>query len=152
MDTAALLEKFQSRVKEIERLQELIHKAKSQSSRFSRAVVEKVVKDNTAKILDITQKLAPVVAEVSSTISTLKGKRDGVMVGTQEAKFTLQELELRHLIGEYDESEYAELSAAPRETVEQADSQVAALEGQVGALEGAMSQWSSIADKIGITA
>lgn len=149
MDTAALLEKFQSRVKEIERLQELIHKAKSQSSKFSPAVVEKVVRDNTAKTLDITQKLAPVVAEVGSTIGSLKSKRDGVIVGSQEAKFTLQELELRHLIGEYDESEYAELSAGPRETVEQADSQVAELEGQVGALEGAMEQWTRLSDSIG---
>jgi hypothetical protein len=150
MDTGALLEQLKSQVSEIERFQQLIHKPKTQSSKFSAAVVEKVVKDNMAKSQDVASKLLPLTSHASDAITGLRGKRDGVMVGSQEAKFALQEIELRHVIGEYDDEEYATLAADPREIVAQADNQIAELEGQVASLEGALQRWQEIGGAAGL--
>lgn len=150
MDTGALLAQLEAQVNEVERFQQLIHKAKTQSSKFSAAVVEKVVRDNTAKSQDVAARLAPLKAEADEAISGLRGRRDGVIVGSQEAKFTLQEVELRHVIGEYDDAEFAELSATPREVVAKADSQIAELEGHVGSLERALARWNQVGGAAGL--
>jgi hypothetical protein len=150
METGALLEKFNERLKEIERLQALIHKAKSQASKFSAAVVEKVVKDNTAKTHEVATSLEPLASELENLAATLRGKRDGVIMGSQEAKFALQEIELRHLIGEYEDGEYEDRAEAPRTQVEAAEAQVAELEGQVASLESALGDWGRVHELAGL--
>jgi hypothetical protein len=150
MDTGDILQQLESQVSEIERFQQLIHKARTQSSKFSPAVVEKVVKDNMAKSRDIAGKLGPLAEHAGDAITGLRGKRDGVIVGSQEAKFTLQEIELRHVIGEYGDDEFAELSATPREVVAQADSQIAELEQQVSSLESALERWQQVGSAAGL--
>ncbi len=150
MDTGALLAQLESQVSEVERYQQLIHKAKTQSARFSAAVVEKVVKDNMAKSRDIAGRLAPLTADAGEVISGLRGRRDGVIVGSQEAKFALQEIELRHVIGEYGDAEFTELASSPREVVAQADMQISELEGQVSSLEQALARWSDVGTSAGL--
>lgn len=150
MDTGPLLEQLNAQVSEIERFQQLINKAKSQSAKFSAAVVEKVVNDNMAKSMDVATKLVPLTSDASDAITTLRGKRDGVIVGSQEAKFNLQEIELRHVIGEYDAEEYELLASDPRDLVAQADSQIAELEGQVSSLEGALQRWQQVGGAAGL--
>jgi len=150
MGTAELVQQVTAHVKDVERMQEMIHKARSASAKFSAAVVEKVVKDNTAKCNEVAVKVAPLTSEMTSRIDGLKAKRDGVIVGSQEAKFTLQELELRHLVGEYDGDAFAGLAAEPQATVAAADAQVTDLEGEVSALEAALAAWAEIAGRSGL--
>ena len=75
MDKAELLTTLTERVDQFEKFQSYIAKARDQSSKFAPAVVEKVVKDNHAKSMEVVKAVAPLVEEVRGVLADVRRSR-----------------------------------------------------------------------------
>ena len=103
MDKAELLSKFTGQVDLFEKYQTFIEKAQSQAGRFSAAVVERVVSDNTTKSMEVVAVIVPLMADMDDVVQGLESERGDITQGVAQSQLKLEELELRHMIGELDD-------------------------------------------------
>jgi len=150
MDKAELLTAFQSRVAEFERYQGFIDKARSQSTKFAPAVVEKVVKDNTTKLQKVAEEVAPIVREVDGVTKGLETDRKGILDGRQTSQFALEELELRLAIGEMTDSDFEKESRELREALGSIDSRVGAIDKELADFKAIVEKWNGVSERAGI--
>lgn len=149
MDRAELLTDFTSKVDEFERYQTFINKAKSQSSKFAAAVVEKVIKDNTEKSQKVVEEIIPLVGDIEDVIGTLTGDKQKILDGRQTSQFALEELELRMAIGEMDDKQFEEESGSLKAAIGSIDARVGVVEGELSHFRDVMSRWSTLGTSSG---
>src|SRR5262244_2374180 len=106
MDKAELLETFTDRLNQYEKYQGFIQKAREQAGKFASAVVEKVVRDNTQKCMDIVSEIVPLTSDLEAVIDDLRGSRESALDSAKESQFRLEELELRLAIGDLSDSDF----------------------------------------------
>ncbi|MBA2320698.1 MAG: FHA domain-containing protein [Deltaproteobacteria bacterium] len=150
MEKSELLSAFESRVGLFEKYQGYIERAQSQSSRFAKAVVEKVVQDNEQKSLEVVLELIPLTADMDEVVQQLSSERAALQGTVQEAQFQLEELELRKEIGDLSEEDFETEAGQYRTAVSSVDVQVADIETELGRFQGVISRWQELGTKAGV--
>ncbi len=139
MDKAELLSEFNAQLSLCEKYQSYIEKAETYAERFSAAVVEKVVADNTAKLGEAADSLGPMAEQLHAVTESLAGDKQGI----------LDELELRLAIGEISEDEFASGSTQLKDDLGNIDSRVAEIDDELGTFSEALGRWNAFAAKGG---
>jgi hypothetical protein len=150
MDKAELLSKFNGQVDLFEKYQTFIEKAQSQSGRFSAAVVERVVADNRAKSSDIIGEIVSMMAELDTVVTNLEAEREEVTRGAADSQLLLEELELRHMIGELADDDFEAESAEVKSVVETADTKVGSIDAELGEFKAASERWTELGTRSGM--
>lgn len=143
MDKSDLLAAFKTQLEEFEKYRSFIDKARKMGDRFSPAVVEKVIRDNTEKLEGVAEAVEPLLPQVVSVLGGLESERAQVASGVEDAKLTLETLDLRLAIGEIDESSHAAESADARAAVDNAELRTAELNEELEAFRGLLTAWES---------
>lgn len=144
MDKPDLLAEFKKQLEAYERYQSFIDKARSMTDKFRPEVVEKVVADNTAKMQDVADLLAPQVPQVQAIVADLKAQRAGVEEAMQSARMGLEELELRQMIGELDDEGFEAAAAELKASVERETARLGELDAELGSFTGMLDAWSAL--------
>jgi hypothetical protein len=150
MDKAELLSEFTSRVDMFGRYQGFIDKAKSQAGRFTAAVVEKVIADNSSKAMKIVEEIVPLMADLEGVIESLEGDREGVITSAKDSQFKLEELELRHMIGDLSDETFEAESSEVKSIVEAAEAQVAVIDAELDEFRGEIARWNELGKAAGV--
>ncbi len=150
MDKAELLTSFTDRVDQFERYQGFILKAQSQSDKFAAAVVEKVVADNRSKCLDVVSDLVPLMADMEAVIEQLQAARQETLDSSRESQFRLEELELRHAIGDLSDEDFESEAADFKAVVGNTDEKVAELDDERERFEEVLTRWKDLGASAGM--
>jgi hypothetical protein len=119
-------------------------KARERAEQFSSAVIEKVIADHQIKaalVADDIQPLIPLVAEELSKINSLIGE---VEQSKGDLGERIEELELRKAIGEVSEEEFDSMTSDGKDTVREADEQIAAHTQARDQIQGVLDQWKDL--------
>ena len=107
MQNQALLDTFTELVDRYEQHQGYIQRAREQASRFSAKIVDKVVRDHTAKSSTVASEVGPYLKELRDAIALLDRDRKKVTEDRNGQQTAIEELELRRAIGELEDREFA---------------------------------------------
>ncbi len=149
MDRAELLGEFESRVDSFAKFQGFIEKAKSQAGKFAAAVVEKVVKDNTEKSMEVVGEIIPLMTDMETVIAELNGEKAAAIENAKDSKFKLEELELRHTIGDLTDEAFEAEAAEHRSVVESTEAKVAEIDAELERFQGAIDRWIQLGTDAG---
>jgi hypothetical protein len=119
-------------------------KARERAEQFSSAVIEKVIADHQIKaalVADDIQPLIPLVAEELSKINSLIGE---VEQSKGDLGERIEELELRKAIGEVSEEEFDSMTSDGKDTVREADEQIAAHTQARDQIQAVLDQWKDL--------
>jgi len=144
MDKAELLATFTDHVDQFEKFQSYIAKARDQSSKFTSAVVQKVVKDNHERSAEVTEAIAPLVAEMHEVLQDVRRARTEAVDSSKESQFRLEELELRLAIGDLTQDAYDKESVPDRAVVKSAETKVHELDEEKEHFEAALERWNEL--------
>ncbi|MEL6346360.1 MAG: FHA domain-containing protein [Myxococcota bacterium] len=144
-----LLKNFNDLLDEYRGHREYITRARAQASRFSSAVIEKVVLDHEIKSSAIADQILPLVPEIEQKIASIETDKSSIVDGKSSSDETLQELELRHLIGEMSDAEFDEATSELRATVDQANGRLDSLDDELKSYSEALESWVILADEAG---
>ncbi len=106
MQNQALLDTFTELVDRYEQHQGYIQRAREQASRFSQKIVEKVVRDHTAKATTVASEVNPYLKELRDAIALVDRDRKKVTEDRNGQQTAIEELELRRAIGELEDHEF----------------------------------------------
>ena len=112
MDNSKTLQDFNSNVDAYAKVRGFIDKARSRGGNFSAEVIEKVCLTHEVKSMEIAELVLPSVSEIEQSIATLLVEIAGVESTKGGAGEILEELELRHVIGELSDEDFEEQSAS----------------------------------------
>lgn len=149
MDRAELLGEFQGRVDSFEKFQGFIAKAQSQAGKFAAAVVDKVVKDNTEKSMEIVGEIIPLMADIETVIGELGNERQSALDNAKDSKFKLEELELRHMIGDLSDDAFEAEAAEYKAVAESTDKKVGEIDEELASFQGAIDRWVELGTQAG---
>lgn len=144
MGTKELLASFDEQLAAFDKYQSFIEKARARADKFTPAIVEKVISENTARIAEVTAVLDPLVPSLRAAIADLDRQLGDVQHGVEAARLQIEELDLRVAIGEISEEEKAAAAGDLSDVVGSADGQVGALSEERGSLMGALERWSAV--------
>jgi hypothetical protein len=106
MQNQALLDTFTELVDRYEQHQGYIQRAREQSSRFSAKIVDKVVRDHTAKASAVANDVSPHLKELRDAIALVDRDRKKVTDDRNGQQTAIEELELRRAIGELEDDDF----------------------------------------------
>jgi hypothetical protein len=149
MEKAELLDQLNGLVDKYEQHRKYIDKAKSQSSKFSAAVVEKVILDHEIKSESVADQVQPLIPQLDDLVAALEAEKAGVESKKNNVDEQLQELELRHDIGELEDAEYAAATEGLKTEVGGANSKIAGIDADLDLLGSARRRWVSVAEPAG---
>lgn len=144
MEKPELLSQFQAKVEEFTRYHAFIEKAKAQADRFAPEVVQKVISGNTEKAEGVVVDLIPLTDDVVGVIRELRGDRQKVESDSSESSLRMQELELRHAIGELDDEGFEKESADLKVEVETAQARIAEIDSEIASFTEALESWNKV--------
>jgi hypothetical protein len=152
MEQSELLSEFRKKVDEYVKCLSFIDKAKAQAEKFDPTVIEKVVASHNEKAAAIVDGLIPLSADLEQQISDLQAKKVEIQSGQEEARNALQELELRHVIGELTKKSFESKSKNYKKDLEEVDAKVAELDASCESFQGELDRWTEAAEKAGVLA
>jgi len=150
MDKAELLSEFQSRVDQFEKFQGFIDKAKSQAGKFAPAVVEKVIQDNEQKCMQVVGEIIPLMADMERVLGELQTEREQVIAGSRDSSFILEELELRHAIGDLSDEAFEAEAAEAKGIVSGAEKRVSEIDAVLQGFKETMARWQQLGTSAGV--
>lgn len=150
MDKAELLSEFQSRVDQFEKYQGFIDKARSQAGKFAAAVVEKVIQDNQQKCMQVVSEIIPLMADMERVLAELEAERQAVVEGSRDSTFVLEELELRHAIGDLSDEAFEAEAAEAKRVVAHAEERVGAIDQVLQGFRDTMARWQELGTAAGV--
>lgn len=150
MARAELLADFVSRVDKFDKLQSFITKAQSQAGKFAAAVIEKVVKDNEEKSMEVVGEIIPLLSDLEAVIGELDGERETATDNAKDCKFRLEELELRQMIGDITDEAFEAESAKDTAVVKSTDEKVTEIDEVLGQYRAAIDRWQVLGTAAGI--
>lgn len=147
MEKALLLERLNALVSRYRQHRNYIEKANIQaaSGKFNPAVIEKVILDHEIKASDVADDVGPLLPELHTLIEALVGEKVEVHAANAGVDEQVQELELRAAIGELTDDEFSTEVAGLRSRLDGAAARVAAIDAELGELEGALTTWADLA-------
>ncbi len=144
MDKAQLLSTFNERIAEFDRYQGFIDKARDQVGKFATAVVEKVIKDNEQRCLELVSEIIPLMTDMEKVVAELDEKRTAALDSARESQFRLEELELRLAIGDLSEEAFNAEAAEFKAVVDSTDAKVTEYDDETQQFQAAVEKWSGI--------
>lgn len=144
-----LIATFSALVDEYAKHRDYIQKAKAQASKFSPAVIEKVILDHEIKSAEAADHILPHVGALVQAIASIDSEKAEIDQGKAGSVEQMEELELRLAIGEIEESEFQDKAGSLRETLDGAAGRVQALDGDRQGLQAALDRWVALADAAG---
>ncbi len=150
MDKAQLLSTFNERVAEFDRYQGFIDKARDQVGKFATAVVEKVIKDNEQRCLELVSEIIPLMTDMEEVVEELKVKRVTALDSARESQFKLEELELRLAIGDLSEEAFNAEAAEFKAVVDSTDAKVAEYDDETQQFQVAIEKWTDLSVRAGV--
>lgn len=149
MEKEALLKNFNELVDRYAKHRSYIERAKSQTSKFSSAVIEKVVLDHELKAAETAEQILPLVPALEGELSALAGARANVDRDKGSASETMEELELRLAIGEISDEDYEAEGASLKALLSDVAGRIAAIEADESLVSSALDRWSELAGGAG---
>jgi len=150
MDKAQLLSTFNERVEEFDRYQGFIDKAKDQVGKFAAAVVEKVIKDNEQRCLELVSEIIPLMTDMEQVLEDLKQQREAALDSARDSQFKLEELELRRAIGDLSEDDFNAEAAEFKAVVDSTDAKVAEFDEEATQFQEAVEKWVELGGRAGV--
>ena len=144
-----LLNNFSGLLDKYARHREYINRARAQTDRFSPEIIEKVVLDHEIKSSSLSDEILPMVPELEAHIARLDGEKSDILNSKSSSDEIMQELELRHLIGEIDDDAFNTQSTDLRSTLDDANGRLGALDERRSTLTDALERWSGLAAQAG---
>lgn len=151
MQHAALYDAFAPKVEEFAKFQGFIEKARAQSDKFAKNVIEKLVQKHTDSAMGVFEELLPILPDVEAAMSGLASQIDEVAGGREEHTFNLDVLRLTLEIGQIDQSEFDAASAATAAELERIAAAVGGLDEELALFAAKWAEWSEVAERSGIT-
>ncbi len=125
--------------------EEWLKKLSSGSGQMPPHVVDRVRSDYRSRLEDVTRQLGRYEREIQGTLSELELRRTEMSTARALREEALAEVRLRHTVGEFDEGQYAELSADHTaqiaqlaEDLETTERDIARLQEVLGLVAGVM--------------
>lgn len=140
-----LLSNFNGLVDSYAEHREYIERAQAQASKFSKAIIEKVVLDHEVKSSAVADQILPVVPELEAKIDEIDAEVSQINEEKGGADEKMEEMQLRQLIGELTDDEFETESKDLREKLEVANGRLESLESDRGQLQGALDRWVELA-------
>jgi len=151
METSeALLSEFNDQLSLAEKYQGYISKAQEFAERFSPAVVEKVVTENTTKLGEVVDAVAPLRAGLTERVGLLQAEAESAVAGGDSSRLELEELELRQAIGELDDEAFESKSSELKGNLDSIETNVASLNAERDQLQEALGRWKAFAEGAGL--
>jgi hypothetical protein len=144
-----LLNNFSALLDNYARHREYINRARAQAEKFSSEIIKKVVLDHEIKASSLSDEILPLIPEIEGHISRVDGEKDDILGSKSTSDEAMQELELRHLIGEITDDEFASLTSDLRTTLDDANGRLEALDSERGTLSEALGRWTELAAESG---
>ncbi len=152
MDQAAVLQTFQAGVEDFKKFQGFIDKAREHAGRFNPKVVEKVVADNTERQVALAADLIPLASDLQGRADALRAEAVGIRNSASGSQEKLEELELRHVVGEIDGDAFALASGDLKGDVDGAEGRAAEKEAEAQSLADAVGAWQALGESSGVLA
>jgi hypothetical protein len=149
MSTQETLAEFSGHVDAFEGHRTFIDRARSQSEKFSSAVIEKVVLEHEIQCAELVDKILPLVATLDEAIVGLQTELGGIVAGQSGATEAMEELSLRQMIGELDDDGFEAASKDLKEELGASGEKVDTLEVEITDLSAALDRWSQLAEAAG---
>lgn len=151
MDQKELLEALSGLVARYEQHRTYIEKARAQlaSGKFNAAVIEKVVVDHEIKSATVADEVAPLLPQLRERIVVLDADKSKIIASKGGVDDAVQELELRNAIGELSDVDFEKEVGDLRESLDSANGRIAAIDGDLDALNGAVARWAAVAGPAG---
>lgn len=144
-----LLNNFSALLDKYARHREYINRARAQTEKFSSEIIKKVVLDHEIKASSLSDEILPHIPEIEGHIARVDGEKDAILNSKATSDVAMQELELRHLIGEITDDEFASLTSDLRTTLDEANGRLEALDTERGTLSDALGRWTELAAELG---
>ncbi|HMV69204.1 MAG TPA: hypothetical protein PKA64_20320 [Myxococcota bacterium] len=144
------LARFNALVNQFSTVQGYIDQARALAHRFHPSVVERVVSGHNRTISDLLVDLVPAMADVEEAVQTLDADHDAIEAGAAESRLAVEELDLRHLIGDIDDASLAEQRAPHDERIASVAEQLSGIDGARAAMREALARWESIGRAAGV--
>ena len=145
MNMEDLLSRFNAHVEKYTQHREYIRRAQSQASKFSTAIIEKVVLDHEIKSGQVADQVLPLVPELEGLIADILAEKDDIQRNKASSDERMEELDLRLAIGEIDEDGYDAEGGELRDELESANSKIEVLDGDLKHLSEALDRWVTLA-------
>jgi hypothetical protein len=151
MEKTELLDALNGLTKKYEQHRNYIEKARAQQAtgKFNHQVIEKVILDHEIKSADVAEKVSPLLPELQALLATLEAEKATIHQSKGGVDEQIQEFELRHMIGELGDDDFEKEVADLRKSVAGANDRIAAIDGDVGDLTGALNGWVALAQPAG---
>lgn len=147
-----LLKNFSALLDNYARHREYINRARAQAEKFSNEIIKKVVLDHEIKVSSISDEILPLVPDIEGQIARIDGEKGDILGSKSTSDESMQELELRHLIGEINDDEFAALTADLRTTLDEANGRIEGLDAERAVLSDALARWTELAAESGLSA
>jgi hypothetical protein len=144
-----LLNNFSALLDNYARHREYINRARAQTEKFSSEIIKKVVLDHEIKASSLSDEILPHIPEIEAHIARVDGEKNAILDSKATSDVAMQELELRHLIGEITDDEFASLTSDLRTTLDEANGRLEALDSERGTLSDALGRWTELAAEMG---
>jgi hypothetical protein len=144
MQNQALLDTFTELVDRYEKHQGYIQRAREQSSRFSAKIVDKVVRDHTAKSGAVATEVGPYLKELRDAIALIDRDRKKVTDDRNGQQTAIEELELRRAIGELEENDFQGEADGINGKLAEIQRRLDALTEEYQALTEARDRWKTL--------
>jgi hypothetical protein len=144
MQNQALLDTFTELVDRYERHQGFIQRAREQSSRFSAKIVDKVVRDHTAKSSAVANEVGPYLKELRDAIALIDRDRKKVTDDRNAQQTAIEELELRRAIGELEDQDFQGEADGINSKLAEIQRRLDALTEEYQALTEARDRWKTL--------
>lgn len=145
MEQPELLNEFNAFLSKYAQHREYIRRAQSQASRFSKAIIEKVMLDHEVKASQIADDILPLVPSLQSAIRTIDDEKVSIHNDKAAADEEMEELNLRLAIGEVTDEEFESLGHELRDHLEAANGRLGDLDGAREHLAKALDSWVALA-------
>src|SRR5436190_6065642 len=144
MQNQALLDTFTELVGRYEQHQGFVQRAREQSSRFSAKIVEKVVRDHTAKSSAVATEVGPYLKELRDAIALIDRDRKKVTDDRNAQQTAIEELELRRAIGELEDQDFQGEADSINGKLTEIQHRLDALTEEYQALTEARDRWKTL--------
>jgi hypothetical protein len=147
MDDKDLFDTFTAHVARYEQHQSYIAKARAQlaAGKFSAAVVDKVILDHGGKADGVASQIRPLLPRLDERKHALGAEAGKARAAREAVDESVQELELRHLIGELDDAQLEADVADLRLQRDRDDEALARAEAAGRELQAALDRWIAVA-------
>lgn len=144
------LTQFNALVDRFAQVQGWISKALELAPAYRPVVVERVVNGHAATRDELAMEIVPLMIEVEEQAQAATRRRDEVEARAGEARAAIEELQLRHLIGELDDDALAAEVAPFQSTIDGVAADLDAAEAEAGLWRSALGRWETLGREAGV--